>query len=137
MDGSVHVVSHPVVQHKLTLMRRSETIPPEFRVLMRDVGTLLLYEATRDLPVQTVQIQTPLVRTTGHSAVAAVRRIKEFSVRGIKLICLLAAPAGIAVMQAEHPDVPIYTAAVDAELDEHAYMVPGLGDAGDRLYGTG
>lgn len=210
MDGSVHVVSHPVVQHKLTLLRRSETAPPEFRVLMRDVGALLLYEATRDLPLRDVQITTPLgefpaptldgadiclapvlraglgmvesmldlfptarvahvglyrdpksldaieyyfkapagfstcdvfivdpMLATGHSAAAAIERIKERSVKRIKLISLLAAPEGVALLQAEHPDVPIYTASVDSKLDDHAYIVPGLGDAGDRLYGTG
>lgn len=210
MDGSVHVVRHPLVQHKLTLMRRRETAPPEFRVLMRDMGTLLLYEATRDLPLHDVEIETPLVRAaapalatadiclvpilraglglvesmldlipsaqvahigiyrdpktldaieyyfkapanlsachtfiidpmlaTGHSAVAAVRRLKQASVSRLTLICLLASPAGVALMQAEHPDVPIYTASIDAKLDGHAYIVPGLGDAGDRLFGTG
>ncbi len=210
MDGSVHVVSHPVLQHKLTLLRRSETEPPEFRVLMRDVGALLLYEATRELPLRDVQIETPLgpfaaptldsvniclapvlraglgmvermldllpfakvahvglyrdpktleaieyyfkapagfadhdvfvvdpMLATGHSAAAAIGRIKELSVKRIKLISVLAAPEGIALLQADHPDVPIYTASVDSKLDDHAYIVPGLGDAGDRLYGTG
>jgi uracil phosphoribosyltransferase len=210
MTGSVHVISHPLVQHKLTLMRRRETAPPEFRVLMRDMGTLLLYEATRDLPLHDVQIETPLVRApapalaapdiclvpilraglgivesmldlipsagvahiglyrdpktleaieyyfkapanlaacntfvidpmlaTGHSAAAAVRRLKDASVSKLTVICLLAAPAGIAAFHGEHPDVPVYTASVDTELDGHAYIVPGLGDAGDRLFGTG
>lgn len=209
MDESVHVVSHPVVQHKLTLLRRSETAPPEFRVLMRDIGALLLYEATRDLPLRDAEITTPLgtfpapmldgeniclapvlraglgmvesmldllpfakvahvglyrdpktleaieyyfkvpagiaecdifivdpMLATGHSASAAIARIKKCAVKRIKLISLLAAPEGIALLRAEHPDVEIYTASVDTKLDDHAYIVPGLGDAGDRLYGT-
>jgi uracil phosphoribosyltransferase len=209
MSDSVHVVSHPLVQHHLTRMRHVETAPPEFRRLLREIGRLLLYEATRDLALHDIQIRTPLIETsapavhdagiclipilraglgmvdsmsdlipaaavahlglyrdpktlnaieyyfkppanfaafeviivdpmlaTGHSAVAAINRIKQFSVRGIKLICLLAAPEGIALVQAEHPDVPIFTASIDASLNDHAYIVPGLGDAGDRLFGT-
>lgn len=209
MSSTVTVISHPVVQHKLTQMRRSETRPPEFRALMYSTGALLLYEATRDLPTQSVEIVTPLIQTpaptldmtpiclvpilraglgmaesmlevvpsaavahvgiyrdpktldaieyyfkappnladchtfvvdpmlaTGHSSVAAIRRIKQASARNIRFICLLAAPEGIAVMQAEHPDVPIYTASIDEKLNDHAYIVPGLGDAGDRLYAT-
>jgi len=210
MSASIHVVSHPLVQHKLTRLRQSETMPSEFRVLMRDVGMLLLYEATRDLPLRDVQIQTPLgqfaaptldnlniclapilraglgmvesmldlmpfakvahvglyrdpktleaieyyfkaptdfsacsvfivdpMLATGNSAIAAVDCIKKRAVNQIRLISLLAAPEGVASVQAEHPDVPIYTASVDTKLDAHAYIVPGLGDAGDRLYGTG
>jgi uracil phosphoribosyltransferase len=210
MPAPVHVVSHPLVQHKLTHLRQSDTLYPTFRVLMRDVGMLLLYEATRDLPLREVEIETPLGRfpapvlddpniclapvlraglgmvesmldlmpfarvahvglyrdpatleaveyffkapadisscnvfivdpmlATGHSAVAAIERIKGRAVRRICLISLLAAPEGIALVQTEHPDVPIYTAALDEKLDSHAYIVPGLGDAGDRLYGTG
>jgi len=210
MNASVHVVSHPLVQHKLTRLRQSETMPSEFRVHMRDVGMLLLYEATRDLPLCDVQIQTPLgqfaaptldnldiclapvlraglgmvesmldlipfakvahvglyrdpktleaieyyfkapadfsacsvfivdpMLATGNSAVATIERIKKCAVKRITLISLLAAPEGVASVQAEHPDVPIYTASVDTKLDAHAYIVPGLGDAGDRLYDTG
>ncbi|MEJ2623284.1 MAG: uracil phosphoribosyltransferase [Pseudolabrys sp.] len=210
MDGSVHVVSHPVVQHKLTQLRRSETEPPAFRALMREVGMLLLYEATRDLAVHDTQITTPLggftaptldgidiclapvlraglgmvesmldllpsakvahvglyrdpktleaieyyfkvpagfvdcdvfivdpMLATGHSASTTIARIKECGVKRITLLSLLAAPEGVALLRAEHPDVPIYTASVDTRLDDHAYIVPGLGDAGDRLYGTG
>ena len=210
MDGSVHVVSHPVVQHKLTQLRRSETAPPAFRALMREVGMLLLYEAARELPLHNVQITTPLgdfpaptldganiclapvlraglgmvesmldlipsakvahvglyrdpktleaieyyfkvpagfadcdvfivdpMLATGHSAAAAIARIKECGVKRITLLSLLAAPEGVALLRAEQPDVPIYTASIDTRLDDHAYIVPGLGDAGDRLYGTG
>lgn len=209
MSGSVHVVVHPVLQHNLTQMRRRETLPPEFRVLMSGAGALLLYEATRGLPTTEVRIETPLAATsvpslahtavclvpilraglglaaqmlevvpratvahlglyrdpktlaaveyffkapanfgeshvfvidpmlaTGHSAVAAFSRLKRLSPRSLTFICLLAAPEGVALLQAEHPDVHIFTAAIDDRLDDHAYIVPGLGDAGDRLYGT-
>lgn len=209
MSGLVNVVAHPVLQHNLTKMRRRETQPSEFRVLMSGAGALLLYEATRGLPTHDVPIQTPLApasmpsleRTaiclvpilraglgmaaqmldivpaatvahlglyrdpktleaieyffkappnfaeshvfvvdpmlaTGHSAAAALKRLKRLSPRTLTMICLLAAPEGIAVLQAEHPDVPIFTASIDERLNDHAYIVPGLGDAGDRLYGT-
>jgi uracil phosphoribosyltransferase len=195
----VQVVAHPVLQHNLTQMRRRETLPPEFRVLMSGAGALLLYEATRGLPTTDVRIETQLATTTvpslertliclvpilraglgmatvahlglyrdpktleaveyffkapanfaeshvfvvdpmlatGHSAVAALKRLKRLSPRTLTFICLLAAPEGVALLQAEHPDVPIFTAAIDDRLDDHAYIVPGLGDAGDRLYGA-
>jgi uracil phosphoribosyltransferase len=196
MTASVHVVSHPLAQHKLTRLRQSETMPFEFRVLMRDVGMLLLYEATRDLPLRDIQIQTPLgqfaaptldnldiclapilraglgmvehvglyrdpktleaieyyfkapadfsarsvfivdpMLATGNSAIAAIDCIKKRAVKRIKLICLLAAPEGVVSVQIEHPDVPIFTASIDTKLDAHAYIVLGLGDADDRLYG--
>jgi uracil phosphoribosyltransferase len=209
MMASVHVVSHPLVQHKLTGLRQRDTQYPAFRVLMRDLGMLLLYEATRDLSLREVEIETPLGRcrapvlddlniclapvlraglgmvesmldlmpfarvahvglcrdpktleaveyffkapadiascnvfivdpmlATGHSARAAIERIKGRAVQRICLISLLAAPEGVALVRTEHPDVPIYTASLDEKLDSHAYIVPGLGDAGDRLYGT-
>jgi len=209
MSGSVHVVAHPVLQHNLTQMRRRETLPPEFRVLMSGAGALLLYEATRSLPTTDVAIETPLAATsmpsleltpvclvpilraglgmaaqmleivpratvahlglyrdprtleaveyffkapanfaeshvfvvdpmlaTGHSAVAALNRLKRLSPRTLTFICLLAAPEGVALLQTGHPDVPIFTGAIDERLNDHAYIVPGLGDAGDRLYGT-
>lgn len=210
MIAPVHVVLHPLVQHKLTRLRQRDTMHPEFRILMRDVGMLLLYEATRDLSLREVQIDTPLGRfpaptledaniclapvlraglgmvesmldlvpfarvahvglyrdpktldaveyffkappdlarysvfivdpmlATGNSAVAAIQRIKACAVTRISLISLLAAPEGVDVVQGAHPDVRIFTASVDNKLDAHAYIVPGLGDAGDRLYGTG
>jgi uracil phosphoribosyltransferase len=209
MADSVVVVTHPLVQHKLTLMRSKDTSTGQFRQLLREIGLLMLYEATRDLPLELRDVETPLVRTqgptlagkklcfvpilraglgfvdamlelvpsarvghiglyrdpttftaveyylklpedismrrvvvvdpmlaTGHSASAAVHRLKESGAEAIKFICLVAAPPGLELMQAEHPDVPIYTAAVDERLNEHAYIVPGLGDAGDRLFGT-
>ncbi len=206
---SVTVVSHPLVQHKLTLLRRAATTTAEFRVVVREISLLLAYEATRDLPLEEVEIETPLECTraamlsgkklclvsilragngildglldllpsarvghiglyrdpaalvpveyylklpddvasrqaivvdpmlaTGHSAAAAVDRLREAGVTDIRFICLLAAPEGLANFHAAHPDVPVFTAAIDRGLDEHGYIRPGLGDAGDRLYGT-
>jgi len=205
----VHVVDHPLVQHKLTLMRRKETSTNTFRRLANEISTLMAYEVLRDTPTQQVAVQTPLEPTTGtvidgkklvfvsilragtgvldgmltvvpgarighiglyrdpktlvaveyyfkmpsdlherevvvvdpmlatgNSAVAAVDRLKEFAPRSIKFVCLLTCPEGIAALHHAHPDVPVYTAAVDRALDEHGYIVPGLGDAGDRLFGT-
>jgi uracil phosphoribosyltransferase len=205
----VTVVDHPLVQHKLTLMRRAETSTADFRRLLREISLLLAYEVTRDLPTELVDIETPIApmrapalagkklcflsvlragngilegmldlvpsarvghiglyrdpRTleaieyyfkvpddvperdvivvdpmlaTANSATAAVRRLKTQGARRIKYACLVAAPEGVAAFQAAHPDVPIFTAAVDLKLDEHGYIVPGLGDAGDRLFGT-
>ena len=209
MADDVVVVSHPLVQHKLTLMRRAGVSTAEFRQLTREISMLMLYEATRNLPTEEVEIETPLARmkapmlagkklcfvpilraglgfvdsmldlipsarvghiglyrdpdtldaveyylklpediserqvivvdpmlATGHSASAAVGRLKESGAESIKFMCLVAAPPGVQVMRSEHPDVPIYAASVDPELNDHAYIVPGLGDAGDRLYGT-
>lgn len=203
------VITHPLVQHKLTLMRSKDTSTSQFRQLLREIGLLMLYEATRDLPLEEREIETPIMRTkglvltgkklcfvpvlraglgfvdamlelvpsarvghiglyrepttlaaieyylklpddiakrrtivvdpmlaTGHSASAAVHRLKENGAETIKFVCLVAAPPGLEVMRSEHPDVPIYTAAIDDRLDDHAYIVPGLGDAGDRMFGT-
>jgi uracil phosphoribosyltransferase len=207
--ANVTVISHPLVQHKLTLMRDVGTATSKFRALLREVSLLLTYEVCRDLETELVEITTPLetfmaprlegkklcfisilragnglvdgmldlvpsarvghmglyrdpktlkpveyylklpdqiedrlcicvdpMLATGNSAVAAVRRIKEAGARRIKFVCLLAAPDGIETFAAAHPDVPIFTAAVDRALNDHAYIVPGLGDAGDRMYGT-
>ena len=209
MEENLVIVTHPLVQHKLTLMRSKDTATGHFRQLLREIGLLMLYEATRDLPLEDCDVETPLVRAkgstlagkklcfvpilraglgfvdamlelvpsarvghiglyrdpttfeaieyylklpediskrravivdpmlaTGHSASAAVHRLKENGVEAIKFICLVAAPPGLELMRAEHPDVTIYTAAVDERLNEHAYIIPGLGDAGDRLFGT-
>ena len=203
------VVGHPLVQHKLTLMRTSTTPVAEFRRLVREVALLIGYEITRDLPLTTVEIETPLepmqapllagkkvclisilragnglldgmldlmpsarvghiglyrdpatlrpveyyykvpvdiaerpvivvdpMLATANSAVAAVDRVKQDGVTDIKLACLLAAPEGVARMADAHPDVTVYTAAVDRALNDHGYILPGLGDAGDRIYGT-
>ena len=206
---NVTVVDHPLVQHKLSLMRRKETPTALFRQLIREVTMLLGYEVTRDLPLANERIETPLTEmdapmltgkklvfisvlragngllegmldlvpsarvghvglyrdpetlvaveyyfkvpdelderkvivvdpmlATANSSIAAVQRIKEAGARDIKFVCLLAAPEGIEAFQEAHPDVPIITAAIDDHLDDHAYIVPGLGDAGDRIYGT-
>ncbi len=203
------VVNHPLVQHKLTLMRMRETPVAEFRRLVREVALLIGYEITRDLPLTTTTIETPLqpmqapllagkkvclisilragnglldgmldlmpsarvghiglwrdpatlkpieyyykvptdiaerpviivdpMLATANSAVAAVDRVKRDGVRDIKLACLLAAPEGIARIESAHPDVTVYTAALDDALNDHGYILPGLGDAGDRIYGT-
>lgn len=209
MAGTVTVVDHPLVQHKLALMRRRETTTAEFRTLLREISLLLAYEVTRDLPLTEVEIETPLAKTkgpklegkkmvlisilragngllegmldlvpsarvghiglyrdpetlvaveyyfkvpdaleerqvivvdpmlaTGNSAAAALSRIKAAGGRNIKYVCLLAAPEGVKALGEAHPDVPIFTAAIDDHLNDHGYIVPGLGDAGDRLYGT-
>jgi uracil phosphoribosyltransferase len=206
---NVTVVDHPLVQHKLSVMRRRETTTVKFRQLSREVATLIAYEVTRDLPMTTMPIETPIAEmvaptlagkklcfvsilragdgllqgmldlvpsarvghigiyrepetlvaveyyykvpedlqerlvivvdpmlATGNSAVAAVSKLKEDGAQQIKFVCLLAAPEGIEHFQRSHPDVPIFTAAIDQRLNDHGYIVPGLGDAGDRLYGT-
>jgi len=206
---NVHVVDHPLVQHKLTLMRRKDASTNSFRRLLNELSSLMAYEVTRDMPMQDIEIETPLetmtskvidgkklvlvsilragngilegmlnvvpgarvghiglyrdpktltaveyyfkmpsemqdrdiivvdpMLATGNSAVAAVERLKELNPKSIKFVCLLAAPEGVATLQAAHPDVPIYTAAIDRELNDHGYILPGLGDAGDRIFGT-
>ena len=208
-DPQVHVVTHPLVQHKLTLMRNKEASSTSFRTLLGELAMLMAYEITRDVPTQLVEVETPLEKTmgpiidgkklvfvsilragngmldgllrvvpnarvghiglyrdpntleaveyyfkmptgmnerdvivvdpmlaTGHSAVAAITRLKQLQPRSIKFLCLLAAPEGIATLRQAHPDVPIYTAAIDRQLNEHGYILPGLGDAGDRIFGT-
>ncbi len=207
--STVHVVSHPLVQHKLTIIRDQETGPKDFRDLVEEVSVLMAYEVTRDLPLEECEVETPMAKmkgqmiagrkigvvpilraglgmvngvlrliptakvghiglyrdpetlmpvdyycklptdveerqiivldpmlATGGSAVAAIKYLKDRGVSSIKLMCLLAAPEGIAVMQKEHPDVDIFTAAIDEKLTSHGYIIPGLGDAGDRLFGT-
>jgi uracil phosphoribosyltransferase len=205
----VHVVSHPLVQHKLSLMRRKETSTQQFRQLLDEISMLLAYEVTRDFPLTTRAIETPIapmdapvidgkklvvisilragdgiltgflkivpsarighiglyrdpktlqaveyyfkvpqdlsdrdvvvvdpMLATGNSAAAAVARIKEKQPKSIKMVCLLAVPEGIRTLHEQHPDVPIWCAAVDERLNEKSYIVPGLGDAGDRMFGT-
>ena len=209
MAGQVFVIGHPLVQHKLTLMRNKDTSTSTFRNLLREISMLLGYEVCRDFPTTMVPIETPVAPTmapmldgkkivlvsilragsgildgmleilpsarvghiglyrdpktlaaveyffkvpdsmgdrdailldpmlaTGNSAVAAVTRLKETKPRSIKFVCLLTCPEGIKVLHAAHPDVPIYTAAIDDHLNAKSYIVPGLGDAGDRLFGT-
>ena len=207
--AEVRVIDHPLVQHKLTLMRRVDTPTAKFRALLREIALLLGYEVTRDLALTEEPIETPLepmtapvlagkklvlvsilragngllegmldlmpaarvghiglyrdpvtlmaieyyfkvpedlddreviavdpMLATAHSSIAAVHRLEEAGARSIKLVCLVAAPEGLEAFDREHPDVPVYTAAVDERLDDHGYIRPGLGDAGDRLYGT-
>ena len=209
MDSTIHVVDHPLVQHKLSLMREKTQPTATFRQLMREVSLLLAYEVTRDLPLETTEIDTPLelmqapvlsgkklcfvsilragngllegmldllpsarvghvgiyrdpdtlnaieyyykvpqdiddrlvivvdpMLATAHSGIAAVDRLKQGGAKKMKFVCLLAAPEGISAFTTAHPDVPLYTAAIDRQLNEHGYILPGLGDAGDRLYGT-
>ncbi|PZF75652.1 uracil phosphoribosyltransferase [Aestuariivirga litoralis] len=203
------VVDHPLVLHKLSLMRDKNTPSAVFRQLLREISLLLAYEVTRDLPMTTQKIETPLTEmdapilkgkklvivsilragngllegmldllpsarighiglyrdpvtlkpveyyfkvpsdigerpvivvdpmlATGNSTAYAIQKLKDAGARDVRLVCLLAAPEGVKRVTADHPDVPIYTAAVDSHLNDHGYIVPGLGDAGDRMFGT-
>ena len=207
--SNVHLIDHPLVQHKLTLMRRKDASTNSFRRLLNELALLMTYEVTRDLPVQDIEIETPLetmtakvvdgkklvfvsilragngilegmlnvvpgarvghiglyrdpktltaveyyfkmpsdmherdvivvdpMLATGNSAIAAIDRLKETRPKSIKFVCLLTCPEGLSALQKAHPDVPIYTASIDRELNEHGYILPGLGDAGDRIFGT-
>jgi uracil phosphoribosyltransferase len=209
MAGQVVEIRHPLVQHKLGLMRKKDTSTSEFRSLLAEISMLLAYEVTRDLPTHEVPAETPVAPTTirlldgkkivlvsilragnglldgmlrilpsarvghvglyrnpatlqaveyyfkvphemterdvvvldpmlatGNSAIAAVRRLRATAPRSIRFVCLLTCPEGLAAFHRAHPDVPVYTAAIDSHLNEHGYIVPGLGDAGDRLFGT-
>lgn len=207
--ANVTLIDHPLVQHKLTLMRKKEASTSSFRRLLNELASLMIYEVCRDMPLQDVQIETPLetmtgrvidgkklvfasilragngildgvlsvvpgarvghvglyrdpqtlqaveyyfkmpkhmeerdvvvvdpMLATGNSAAAAVARLKQCKPRSIKFLCLLTCPEGIETLYKEHPDVPVYTAAIDRELNDHGYILPGLGDAGDRIFGT-
>jgi uracil phosphoribosyltransferase len=208
-DPFVHLIDHPLVQHKLTLMRRKDASTTSFRTLLNELAMLMAYEVTRDMPTQEVEIETPLetmtatmidgkklalasilragtglldgflavvpgarvghiglyrdpatlqaveyyfkmpkdmperdvivvdpMLATGHSAIAAITRIKALQPRSIKFVCLLTCPEGVKALRAAHPDVQIFTAAIDRQLNDHGYILPGLGDAGDRIFGT-
>jgi uracil phosphoribosyltransferase len=208
MDG-VNVIDHPLVQHKLTIMRKKETSTAGFRRLLREISTLLCYEVTRELDLTTETIDTPMTQmdapvlagkklvfasilragngllegmldlvpsarvahiglyrdhdtlqaieyyfkapedisnrlvivvdpmlATANSSISAVEKLKERGAHNLRFLCLLAAPEGVKAFQNAHPDVPIFTAAIDSHLNEKGYIVPGLGDAGDRMYGT-
>ncbi len=208
-DPMVHVIDHPLVQHKLTLMRQKDASTNSFRTLLNELAMLMAYEVTRDMPTHQVEIETPLetmmapmidgkklvlvsilragtgildgmltvvpgarvghiglyrdpktlqaveyyfkmpkdmqerdvivvdpMLATGNSAVAAIERVKATKPKSIKFVCLLTCPEGIATLRQAHPDVTIYTAAVDRQLNDHGYILPGLGDAGDRIFGT-
>ena len=205
----VQVMNHPLIQHKLTLLREKDRSSSSFRRLLQEISLLMAYEVTRDMPTQLIEIETPLERmqspvidgkktvfvvimragaglldgmldvvpgarvghvglyrnpetlqaveyyfkmpagmperdaivldpmlATGHSAVAAVTRLKATNPRSIRFVCLLAAPEGLRTFREAHPDVPVFTAAIDRQLNDHGYILPGLGDAGDRIYGT-
>ena len=207
--SNLHVLTHPLLQHKLTILRDKETGVKAFREIVSEMATLMCYEATRDLTLEDVEIETPVapatvkriagkklavvpilraglgmvdgimnlipsvkvghlglyrdpetlepveyyckmprdiaereviildpMLATGGSAVAAIRMLKGYGCKHIKLMCILAAPEGVACVHQDHPDVEIYTAAVDECLNDHGYIVPGLGDAGDRIFGT-
>ncbi len=207
--SKVHVFDHPLIQHKLSIMRKTETGPKEFRELLEEISMLMVYEVTRDLPTEEVEIETPICKTTvkmlagkklgivpilraglgmvdgisnmipacrighiglyrdpetlepveyycklphdaqerellvldpmlatGGSASDAITMIKKRGCKHIRLVNLIAAPEGIARVQQDHPDVDIYVAGLDERLNDHGYIVPGLGDAGDRLFGT-
>ena len=207
--AEVHELSHPLIQHKLTLMRQKDRSTSGFRRLLHEIGMLMAYEITRDMPLQLIDIETPLqpmkapvlagkklvlapilragvgfldgmltlvpsarvahiglyrdpktlvaveyyfkapedvadrlvlvldpMLATANSAIAAVDRLKEAGAKNIRVVCLLAAPEGIEKFHGHHPDVHIWTAAIDDRLDDHGYIVPGLGDAGDRMFGT-
>ena len=207
--AQVHVLRHPLIQHKLTLLRKRETSTSSFRRLLTEIGALIAYEVTRDMPMHDVEIETPIepmtgrlidgkklafvpvlragtgllegflsiipgarvghiglyrdpktmvvieyyfkmpkemadreaivldmLLATGHSAIAAVDRLKEMRPKSIRLVCLVSCRQGIDKFHAVHPDVPVYTAAVDRELNADGYVVPGLGDVGDRIFGT-
>ena len=209
MPHTVHVFDHPLVQHKLTLLRKKETSTTSFRRLLNEIGSLMAYEVTRTMPMHEVMIETPLetmrsklidgkklvfvpilragmglldgfltvvpgarvghiglyrdpktlvaveyyfkmpgglterdavvldpMLATGNSAIAAVERLKEARPRSIRFVCLVSCPEGIRNFQSAHPDVPVYTASIDRELNDHGYIMPGLGDAGDRIFGT-
>jgi uracil phosphoribosyltransferase len=208
-EPAVHLITHPLVQHKLTLLRQKDRSTNSFRRLLHEIAMLMAYEVTRDMPTSLIEIETPLetmmspvidgkktvfvvvmragngfldgmlevvpgarvghiglyrdpktlvaveyyfkmphdmherdaivldpMLATGNSAVAAVDRLKETHPRSIRFVALLAAPEGLKTFHAHHPDVPVYTAAIDRQLNDHGYILPGLGDAGDRLFGT-
>lgn len=207
--GKFQVISHPLIQHKLSILRREDTSTKDFRELVNEIAMLMGYEVSRDLPLEEVEIQTPITKTTqkqlsgkklaivpilragigmvdgllslvpaakvghigmyrdeetlepveylvklpedinqrqifvvdpmlatGGSAILAVDSLKKRGAANIKFVCLVAAPEGVKKLQEAHPDIDIYTASLDEKLNEHGYIVPGLGDAGDRLFGT-
>ena len=139
--GKLHVIDHPLIQHKLTIMRDKRTGPKDFRELLEEITVLMGYEVTRDFPLDDYEIETPMTKMTakrisGGSSSDAISMLKEKGCKDIRLVCLVSAPEGVAKVQADHPDVDIYTAALDERLNDNCYILPGLGDAGDRLFGT-
>ena len=207
--STLHVLDHPLLQHKLSILRDKNTGVKEFREIVSEIATLMCYEATRDLPLTNIEIETPVAKTTaktisgkkiaivpvlraglgmvdgilelipaakvghiglyrdpvtlepveyyckmpsditerdaivvdpmlatGGSASAAIRFIKNYGTKSIKLMCIIAAPEGVERIRKDHPDVEVFVAAVDEKLNDHGYIIPGLGDAGDRIFGT-
>ena len=126
---SLTVVDHPLAQHLLTRLRDVETPPPVFRTLAKRLTIALVLEAVRGLPTVDVEVQTPLEPAPG--------RLKERRPAEVRFVCVVAAPQGLAKMEREHPDVPVFAAALDRDLNDRGYILPGLGDFGDRLFGTG
>lgn len=209
MPENIHIINHPLVQHKLSIMRSKDTSTQDFRTLLREISMLMGYEVFRNLPTEEVEIETPLEKmktqmlsekklcivpilraglgfvdgllqlvptanvghiglyrdpetleaveyylkfpnnlpvhhvivvdpmlATGHSAITAIDRVKNAKATDIRFLCLIASPIGLKTFHEAHPDVPIYTAAIDRELNDHSYILPGIGDAGDRIFGT-
>ena len=137
--AEVHVLDHPLIQHKLAILRSKDTPVKEFRELIGEIAGLMCYEATRKLPEDIANRQVFVVDpmlATGGSAVAAIDFLKERGCKNIIMMNIIGAPEGVAAVQKAHPDVDIYLAALDEKLNDHAYIVPGLGDAGDRIFGT-
>src|SRR6266550_752760 len=144
------LLTHPLIQHKLTLLRDKRTPTRDFKQLAAEIAMLMAYEVTKDLPLEAVEyyfkipsgeqdraffVLDPML-ATGGSAVAAVKALKKAGAARVRFLCLVAAPEGVKAMLAAHPDVPVYAAALDRQLNDHGYILPGLGDAGDRLFGT-
>ena len=130
--SQLHVINHPMIQHKLTIMRKKETGSKDFRELLKEIALLMGYEVTRDLPLEDVEIETPICKMTAKEVAGRKLAIVPILRAGL----LVAVPEGIEKVRTTHPDVDIYVAAVDDHLNENAYIVPGLGDAGDRIFGT-
>ncbi len=133
--SNVFVMDHPLIQHKIGIIRRKETGSKEFREMISEIAMLMCYEATRDLKLSDIEIETPIAKMAAKE-LQAIRLLKERGVGKIRFMCIIAAPEGMEKMQREHPDVDIYIGALDSCLNEHGYIVPGLGDAGDRIFGT-
>ena len=133
------IMDHPLIQHKVTLLRDKNTGSKEFRELINEVAMLMCYEATRDMPVKQIEIETPICIAKANvisGRKVAFIPIKARGCRSVKFMCIIAAPEGIEALAGKHPDVQIYCGALDDRLNENKYIVPGLGDAGDRIFGT-
>ena len=131
MERKVVIFDHPLIQHKLSILRNENTSTKDFRELVNEIAMLMTFEATRDLPT----VVDPML-ATGGSAIDAIGQIKLRNPRKIVFMCIIAAPEGLEALKKAHPDVDIYCAALDEKLNDDAYIIPGLGDAGDRIFGT-